>query len=168
METWRAIPGFEGRYEVSSEGRIRRIGKGRGVVPGRVLKTQPLPAGYRLVPLWKDNVQHMQLVHILVAAAFHGPCPAGHEVNHKNLVNNDNRSDNLEYLTRSANLLHRAAAGVGRGERNGTNKLSEAAVVAIRERHANGEGYKNLGKAYGVSWECIRNIVKRRVWAWVA
>ena len=108
------------------------------------------------------------LVHAIVALAFIGPCPDGHEVNHKNFVKHDNRAENLEYVTRSENLLHRSSAGIGRGESNGTSKLKRADVVAIRKRHTNGEGYKNLGKAFGVSWECIRNIVKGRVWKWVA
>ena len=164
---WRAIPDFDGSYEASDAGEIRRIGRGRGVVPGRIIKPQPLPAGYLLYSLWQGNVQHMKLGHVLIASAFIGPCPDGHEVNHKNLKNNDNRAENLEYLTRSANLLHRSAAGIGRGAANGSAKLSAPEVLAIRRRHADGEGYKNLGKSYGVTWSAIRQIVKRRSWGWL-
>ena len=152
---WRAIPGFEGSYEASDAGSVRRIGRGRGVVAGRILKAQALPAGYLLYSLWSGNRQHMRLGHRLVALSFLGPCPEGYEVNHKNMDKADNRAANLEYLTRSANLLHRAAAGVGRGAANHISKLDSADIHAIRRRHADGEGYKNLGKAYRVSWEAI-------------
>ncbi len=97
-----------------------------------------------------------------------GPPPLGHEVNHRNLDKLDNRTVNLEWVTRSANLFHRAAAGIGRGASNGAARLTEADVQRIRERHADGEGYKRLGRAYGVSWEAIRSIIKRYSWGWLA
>jgi hypothetical protein len=164
---WRAVPGFEGRYEVSDAGMIRRVGLGRGVVPGRIVAVRALPAGYLVSALWAGNRQHSRLVHRLVAAAFHGPCPDGYEVNHKNLDKADNRASNLEYVTRSENLRHRASAGIGRGIDNHQSKLDEDAVRSIRRKHSDGEGYKNLGRTYGVSWEAIRNIIKRRAWEWV-
>ena len=165
---WRAIPEFEGAYEAGDDGTVRRIGAGRGVVAGRIITPSRMPAGYLMYSLWSGNVQHMRLGHRLVASAFNGPCPPGHEVNHKNSTKADNRPVNLEYVTRSENMMHRSALGIGRGESNGMSKLNEAKVLEIRRRHRDGEGYKNLGKAYGVSWEAIRNIIKRRVWAWVA
>ena len=168
MEKWQSIPGFEGKYEASSRGRMRRIGRGRGVVSGRILKSQAMPAGYRLYTLWAGNQQNVRLGHRLVAAAFFGPCPQGYEVNHKNFDKADNRSENLEYVTRSANLAHRSAAGIMRGQNNPQAVLRPADILTIRQRHADGEGYKRLASAYGVSWEAIRNIIKRRSWAWVA
>ena len=109
-------------------------------------------------------------MHRLVADAFLGPCPIGHEVNHKNLDKADNRTANLEYVTRSENLLHRSAAGIGRGERNGTSVLTEAIVREIRARYryGGGPGYKRLGHDYGVSWGTVRDIISRRTWGWVA
>ena len=161
------IPDFEGVYEASDTGLVRRIGTGRGVVDGRILRVQTMTSGYRTCALWLGNRQHTRLVHRLVASAFYGPCPEGYEVNHKNLDKADNQPGNLEYLTRSENLRHRSLAGIQRGAANHQAKLNEATILVIRRRHADGEGYKNLGRAYGVSWEAIRNIIKRRSWAWV-
>ena len=38
QEEWKPVVGFENAYEVSSYGRIRRIGAARGAKAGRVLK----------------------------------------------------------------------------------------------------------------------------------
>jgi len=127
-----------------------------------------MPAGYMVCTVWLGNRGSTRLVHRLVAEAFHGPCPEGFEVNHKNLIKRDNRPANLQYVTRSYNLLHRSFAGIGRGEDNPSARLTEEDVRAIRWRHAQGDGYKRLGAAYGVTWEAVRGIVKRRTWAWLA
>ncbi len=62
-----------------------------------------LPAGYRRVTL--NNKGY--LVHRLIALAFLGDPPfAEAVVNHKNGLKGDNRADNLEWLSCSANSLH--------------------------------------------------------------
>nr|QBK92773.1 MAG: HNH endonuclease [Pithovirus LCPAC401] len=44
-------------------------------------------------------------VSILICTLFHGPKPSDkHEVGHKNCKRNDNRSNNLEWVTRSENM----------------------------------------------------------------
>ncbi len=167
---WRPIPSLAGVYEASDTGLIRRAIAGRGTHVGRVLRSRPLPAGYLRCVVWVGNRPSGRLVHRLVAEAFLGPPPAGHEVNHKNLQKRDNRASNLEWITRSGNLLHRAEAGIGRGVGNGSARLTEAAVLDIRRRYrpGGGPGYKALGHEFGVRWETIRDIVQRRIWAWLA
>lgn len=39
-------------------------------------------------------------------------------------------------------------------------------VLEVRRRYP-GEGYKRIGKALGISWSAVRNIIKRRSWAWL-
>jgi hypothetical protein len=158
---------LDGAYSASDTGLIRRERPARGTQAGRVLSQQPHPRGYRQATVWVDNRPQQVLVHRLVADAWFGPCPAGHEVNHLNLDKTDNRPSNLEYVTRSENLLHRASAGIGRGERNGSTVLTEAAVRAIRAEHSSGLGYKRLADKHGVSWGAVRDVVKRRSWAWL-
>ena len=165
---WRPIPLLDGAYEASDTGLIRRCRASGGTHIGRLLSVRAMPNGYWVCSPWVANKSRQSLVHRLVASAFLGPCPVGYEVNHKDLDKANNSVANLEYVTRSENLLHRAAAGIGRGTTNGTNRLSEDSVRSIRERHANGEGYKRLGAAFGVNWGTIRDIVKGRIWAWLA
>jgi hypothetical protein len=109
----------------------------------------------------------MNLVHRLVLAAFEGACPDGHEVNHKNGVKTDNCLGNLEYMTREQNIAHAMAYGLMRliGEDNPMAILTTRQVEEIRATYEPGTvGYKRLGNRYGVSWETIRNIIKRRSW----
>lgn len=97
---WRDVPGEDGRYEVSSDGRIRR--------KAYELKPYPTPnGGHVYVTLGKGR---RMLVHRIVALAFmSGPDdnPEGKPwINHKNGVPDDNRLDNLEWATPGENIAH--------------------------------------------------------------
>lgn len=118
MERWRAIVGFEGRYEVSDQGRVRSLDHfvrivRHGVederpVKGRVLRPGRMKSGHVSVAIGKGN---SRLVHQLVLEAFVGPCPAGQESLHRNHTPSDNRLLNLFYGTRSENLRMDYAVG---------------------------------------------------------
>lgn len=120
LNEWRPVLGYEGLYEVSAAGQVRRVGRaartgvgrGGGARIGRILKDQPYRNGYRTAQLWKQGQCYAFGVHQLVAGAFIGPCPAGQEVNHKDGVKSNNSSDNLEYVTRSGNMEHAYAIGL--------------------------------------------------------
>lgn len=101
MEQWRDIPGWEGRYQASTLGRIRsirRLKSGRTTI--RVLRVG-FKEGYQQVVLCRNGKKSNQLVHTLVALAYHGPCPASkHSIDHENRLPYDNRPSNLKYATR--------------------------------------------------------------------
>ena len=106
-EQWLPVPGYEGKYEASSLGRIRSLdhyvnaGGGRQrIAKGRVLK--PFPANYYKVSL---SGRRKCNVHTLVALAFLGPRPEGMEVCHNNGDRFDNRIENLRYDTHAENQL---------------------------------------------------------------
>lgn len=167
METWKIIPSFVS-YEVSTFGRIRRIATARGAVVGRILALQTLPAGYKTVTFWESNKAVTRLAHRIVAEAFYGPCPNGYEVNHKDGNKANNHAGNLEYLTRSDNLLHAVAmTGAYRGTRNSQAILTEEQVRAIRLAHHSGMGYKRLAKRFSITWGCARAIATRKTWGWL-
>lgn len=105
-EQWKLVVGFESYYQVSSYGRVRRIRRGKGTRPGHVLKTPPDSCGYPRVRLSVEGKATDVNVHILVAAAFIGPCPDDQEVNHKNLNRSDNAEGNLEYLPHAKTIQH--------------------------------------------------------------
>lgn len=63
--------------------------------------------GYRKVNLIERSGEYVtQKVHILVAHAFLGPRPDGMDINHMDGNKAHNSWLNLEYVTRSANVLH--------------------------------------------------------------
>ena len=103
-EIWADIPGYEGIYQASRDGQIRRISSGKGARPGRILKLINHPRGYVKVNLSKDgHVKHL-LVHRLVAAAFLGQEDV--VVNHKDGNKRHNADTNLEWVTQGANVEH--------------------------------------------------------------
>lgn len=118
LENWKPIPGYEGCYEVSDQGRVRSLGRtifyrdGRTkTIRERILKPNNTGKGYKNVSLWKDHKVQVKLIHALVTEAFIGPRPEGLEVCHNNGNPGDNRLENLRYDTRSANALDRTKHG---------------------------------------------------------
>lgn len=104
-EQWRPVVGWEGLYEVSSEGRVRSFRRGAN---GRVLRPGIASHGYPTVALGRGNTQS---VHVLVAAAFLGPCPEGQEVRHRDGKRTNPRMENLHYGTRGQNIADAILSG---------------------------------------------------------
>lgn len=113
-EQWRPIPGYEGFYEVSDQGRIKSLARkfvranGRPhSVRERIRKPGTLRSGHKTVQLCMRGSDQTHSVHRLVMLAFVGPCPNGMEVCHNNSIPADNRLTNLRYDTNRSNQLDR-------------------------------------------------------------
>lgn len=109
-EEWRSIPSLP-KYEVSSHGRVRAVGRGRGMKPGRILRQHIAPEGYPKVFLSEACQNLARWVHRLVAEAFLGPCPDGMNVNHEDFDKAHNCLPNLSYVTYRDNHLHAIRMG---------------------------------------------------------
>lgn len=108
-EEWRNIPGYDERYLVNNFGRI--IGP-RG--PNKPFKARD---GYMVATLYSYGKKIRKGVHVLVALAFIPNPEKKPEVNHKNGIRDDNRVENLEWVTCSENNLHRRRVLHGGGGR---------------------------------------------------
>lgn len=162
QEVWKAIPGYEGRYEVSDLGRV--LSKRTNLF----LKPNIMNHGYVCVHLYLGGKQTrvVKTIHQLVALAFI-PNPYNcREVNHKNFLRRDNRVENLEWVTRSENVRHAVAAGRRvrpekrtRGINLRTKEIVTfesqiAAEIALRGKQTGGiSGAMKRGRpAYGYVW----------------
>ena len=107
MTEWREVEGYEGFYEVSDQGQVRRSGK------VNIRKPFIGNSGYPTLSLSKENTQQHHTVHRLVAKAF---LPNRSEtVNHINGDKTDNRVENLEWATYSENARHARSTGLNKG-----------------------------------------------------
>lgn len=99
QEMWREISGATG-YLVSNFGRVKSLNYKRTGKPG-FLK-QGTNNGRKVVVLNGKT----RLVHRLVAEAFIPNPENKEEVNHKNCRPDDNRAENLEWMSKGENMIH--------------------------------------------------------------
>lgn len=114
-ETWKAIKGYEGLYEVSSTGKVRTLPhKTNGVsVPGVELKAN-MYKGHRYIRLrlYKNGVSKDYMLHRLVAQAF-VPNPYNKPyINHIDGNRENNSASNLEWCTQAENNRHAIILGI--------------------------------------------------------
>jgi hypothetical protein len=168
MENWKAIPGYEGRYEVSDQGRVRSVDRrvrlvAQGVettrfAKGQILRPGPCTDGGHLtVAIGKGNSMP---VHLLVMLAFEGPRPDGADVAHGDGNPTNNRFGNLRYATRGDN--NRDVVFHGR------RRLT---VEQIRRVRAEARGFRGAKKAlaleFKVSTSTISDVLAGRSYSHV-
>ena len=106
QEIYKDIPNFEGYYQASNLGNIKRLAIGL-VKQERVMRPMDNGNGYKSIPLCKNGVKRRYYVHRLVASAFHGVPNEKLEVNHLDGIKSNNTAENLSWTTRSENQNHR-------------------------------------------------------------
>jgi hypothetical protein len=105
-EIWKDIPGFEGVYQISNHGRMKSFKELR---EGRVLSNVNSKGGYISVVLGRNNkIERSTRIHRLVAEAFIDNPGNLKQVNHKDCNKQNNRADNLEWVTPHQNMSHAA------------------------------------------------------------
>lgn len=132
---WRPVVGMEGFYEVSSDGRVRslsrfdRLGRWR---EGKELST-PFDGRYCYCGMTGGGRRISARVHCLVAEAFLGPRPDGHEVRHEDDDGRHNDFRNLSYGTSKQNSDdQRRNKGFRKGRDHQNTVLTDQQITEIR------------------------------------
>lgn len=180
---WKDIPGYEGLYQVSNDGRIYSL------ISHIELKQRIASNGYWAVGLHKNSIMNTAYIHQVVAKVFIGDRPDGMSIHHKNHAKLDNCADNLEYMPRGAHAaMHlKEAHADGRmrdiyssvnqkvvpgnklsvGSSNGRAKLDEEKVREILRLASEGIKQVVLSRKFDVGGYTINMIVHRKSWVHV-
>lgn len=133
--------------------------------------------GYKCVILTVNGKRYKRLVHRLIAYAFIPNTENKPQVNHRNSIRNDNRVENLEWVTAQENATH--GWGNGRkvtdkqknvcskmfsGINNPKAKVNEKDVSDIRQLRLSGVKLIDIAKKYGMSTSQISAICNNRFW----
>ena len=99
-ESWRDIPGYDGKYQADMNGNVRRIyGSGKA----RTMKPYPkkMSGSPRLVvKLTKDGKAKEVILLQIMARTFLGVPPADHVPYHRNGCQSDNYIQNIAYISK--------------------------------------------------------------------
>lgn len=165
-EIWKKIPEFS-LYEASSEGRIKTFnwkGSGREAI----MKPAKDGSGYLRTMLKGENgIIRTIKVHRIIAKTFLLNPDELSEVNHINGIRDDNRLENLEWVSHSQNLKHSFAMGLSSnvGAKNPFSKLTEIEVLEIRAKFKKRVYTREmLAKEFNVAAGTIKGVILRKSW----
>ncbi|MBE6993392.1 MAG: hypothetical protein E7423_01920 [Ruminococcaceae bacterium] len=145
MECWAEIKGTDGRYEISSYGRVWSN------ISRKILRSYVNSAGYVLITFPINGEKKRRQVHKLVADAFIPNPENKPQINHIDADRTNNHVENLEWCTASENTRH--AFKLGRAKRAPHH---EKAVV-----RSDGKEYRSMSEAardLGVPYSYIRDV----------
>lgn len=163
-ETWKDVKGFEGKYQISSLGRVKSLSNNK---KEKILKNGINTTGYLIICLCNNPYYKTFLVHRLMMIAFEKPNILNKsDVNHIDGNKLNNRLDNLEWNTRQENIIHSFAHDMSKkGSKHYHSKLQDDIIIEIRNKHIPYHyTQKMLAEEYKVSEGTIQSIIERRTW----
>lgn len=176
MKLRKQIKGYEGLYEVCSDGAIISMPRQKRLPNGKSCQSKERvlsPArigteGYEFVYLRKNGKSHRHYVHRIVAENFLEDIKSGNVVNHINGIKYDNHLENLEWCCQSDNVKHATRVlGLGttrkiaqydkRGNyiRTWANAYEAQEKLGINRGNINSCVNKHRKTAGGYRWEAV-------------
>ena len=127
METWKDIKGYEGIYQISNLGRVKRISNihwcNLKYRDNYYLKPLDNGKGYLRIKLTVNNKSRRVMLHRLIAEVFIENPNNYPFVNHIDGNKKNNNLNNLEWCTQSQNCLHSVKMGTWGALLNNRKKL---------------------------------------------
>lgn len=181
-EIWKDIEGYEGGYQVSNLGRVRSVERfikfkqnGKEVVKrykSKILQPYRDKDGYLRVLLSYGGKRKNDFIHRFVAQAFIVNPENKPQVNHINTIKEDNRVENLEWVTCLENIRHKWENGKHdtsycSGINHYKHKFSKEDVLFIRKNYKHRDkryGVTALSKLFKVSHSLISDIVANKTY----
>ena len=175
-DVWEDVLEFESFYQISNFGRLRsksRIvangqdNKSERLVIGRIIKTQNNGKGYLQYYVSIHRKRIMRYAHRLVAYYFL-PNPNHYtEINHKDGNKSNNNVSNLEWCSKSQNMVHAINTGLKvsqKGEEVARAKLNNESVLQIRKLASEKMLHKDIAKKFNISIGYIWHLVNKTKW----
>jgi len=174
-EIWKDIPDYNGIYQCSNLGKIKKICRAKGNQIGKILGPIKQTSGHLSVGLSKDGVDKKFGIHRLVLFTFIGPCPPGMECRHLDGNPTNNNLNNLKWGTRSENMQDSIRHGTFKhnppdnsGSNCGASKLIDKEVVEIKFLIKKGKlNDRKIGEIFGVHRRTITDIRLGKTWKYV-
>lgn len=162
LEIWKEIDGTDGRYFVSSHGRIKSLARG----PEKILLGNIEFWGYARVCILINGERKSPKIHRLVALAFVPNPDNKPDINHINGIKTDNRPENLEWVTPAENNLHafRSGLNTNAGQKHSRSLITDVDALSIKGRLRDGAKPREIAKDYGLSIWMIYAIKQGRNW----
>jgi len=172
-EVFYPLKGFEGLYEINKNGVIKTLpfeiicsNGSKRIAKIKIKNIFIYKSGYAYTGLSKNKKDKSYTIHRLVAETFI-PNPENKPyVNHINGIKNDNRAENLEWVSASENELHKYNV---LGRLNARRKLSEEAVydiwhnielnINIKDKRKKYLNVNEMAEKYGVQKQLILSIL---------
>ena len=175
LEVWRAVVGYEGLYEISSHGRLKRLAgfvwRKRKKVYDKIfhneiiLKNYAHPKGHLKNELYRQVngtlVYESIQIHRLVAMAFIGNSPVGkNQVRHKNGIKDDNYYENLEWCNNSENQTKARELGLREPNKKSWDCWQSKAVNRVDLNNGTRVPYGSVQEAERMTGVFSQNIIK--------
>lgn len=131
---------------------------------GKLKKLSNHNAGYKVT--WADG--KLQYVHRLVAEKYIPNPEKKSQVNHINGIKDDNRVENLEWVTLSENLKHARDTGLWGQNIIDKRKLTDEQVREIKLKYIPQKySMQKIGDEYGVDRRTINDVLKNKIYTHV-
>ena len=112
QEIWKDVIGYEGLYKISNYGIVKSLPRNGCGSKEKIISKQLNNCGYMTVLLNKANIRKRHLVHRIIAFAFIPNEFNKPDINHIDGNKANNNINNLEWVTKSENVIHSMKNGL--------------------------------------------------------